>query len=158
MSSRALKIAFAYLKEKQKFALTEPEEGTEEQILSDVEVSQAANDALETFYPAYLGQWMRNSDLASIFTYMTYVVNQFNSSSSPQQQLISQFSSFKNKILSNIEEVAKSDSNSIKETVESHFKANPASSVEEVEDYMKSFLLNIKNTTKRQIPKWKEIT
>ena len=162
MSSRALKVAFAYLEGNQKIALTEPgetpDEDTEENFLSDQEVSDAAEEALETYFPAYLGQWMRSADLASLFTFMTYVVNQFNSSDSPKQQLISELSSLENKILKSIDEVAKSENNSIRDTVENYFKTNPTTSAEEVEDYMKSFLLEIKNKTKRQIPKWKEVT
>lgn len=151
MRSRALRVAMTYLQES-KLAQTEQEEP---EVLDELQLGQAINDALDTFYPAYIQQWLRNMDFREFATSMNFIVDQFHESEGPVQQLKSELSNLKNRFLKSIEDVAKSEKDSIKDSVAEHFKRNPATSVEDVEDYMRTFLIGIKNHTKREVPKWK---
>lgn len=146
MCLRALKIVTAYL-ENSKVAITE-QEVLQTSTLDEKQVKEAIDEALNTLFPTQIENWLRRLNLEQLTQAMYDLVGSFNITPAPKEHLSKELISVKNTIMKSIEEVAKSDDHSIKETAFKYFKSNPTSKDEDIYEYVRKVLLDAKSNVK----------
>jgi hypothetical protein len=133
MCKRALRVASLYLE-----AQTE-QEVLQEKALNDKQIEEAALDALNTLYPSLINNWLRNNSVEEITSIMFPLVQNFGYKST-KNILEKELNNTKSILLKAIEQVAKSENNSIKNRVIDHFRFNPAKQEQDVFDFVRKLL------------------
>lgn len=157
MDPRAYRVANIYIESVRTSQTETTERDVQLPILDETKLKGVIDESLLTYYRSYIEQWLRNLSFEELLVLSNYVVDQFNESKEDQKALIEELSNLKNRFLRSIREVALSPNNSITDTILTYFKSNPTSDEDAVEEYVKKFLIDIKNRTKRQVKKWKDI-
>jgi hypothetical protein len=152
MSSRALRVALLHLSQNEE--VPEPtEETTEESFLDDSKVKEIASEALDDYYPALIEQFLRNLDFNELMAVAGYIVKTFHSSGTPLEMFTDKLKPLKTPLLRALEDIAKEDSESLKDTIVDQFKKEPTSDPEAVTDFTRSWLRGIVNKTKKKMNK-----
>lgn len=128
-----------------------------EQILGDTDLKKIILEALNNNYDPFFENRIRQDDIKSLVKKLYLLVSQFSVSDIPENMLNLELQPYRNKFLNIISEIAKSQKNSILDTVYDHFKKNPTSSPEEVEVYVQNFLRKIVIDVDRYLVKWKDM-
>lgn len=148
MNSRASRVVETYLKNVN---------AQTEQFLSDVDLKKTIQEALNNNYDPFFENRIRQDDIKSLVKKLYLLVSQFNQTDSPEKMLDTELQVYKNKFLNIISSIAKSQKNSIQDTLFEYFKKNPTSSTEEIESYVQDFLRKIVIDVDRYIVKWKDM-
>lgn len=133
--------------EDSRVAITE-QEVLNVETLDEKKVLKTIDDTLESLYPALMTNWLRKLDLEQLTKVMYDVVGTFNESISPKEELSKELVQVKNIIIKAIEDVAKSDTKSIKDNAFRYFKFNPTSKIGDVEDYVRTIMIQSKKNIK----------
>lgn len=128
-----------------------------EQILGEADLKKIILEALNNNYDPFFENRIRQDDIKILVKKLYLLVSQFSVSGVPENMLDLELQPYRNKFLNIISEIAKSQKNSILDTVYDYFKKNPTSNAEEVEVYVQNFLRKIVIDVDRYIVKWKDM-
>jgi hypothetical protein len=152
MDDRAFRISLAYVN-----AMVEPNrEDDKKEPLDEKKIRELSRSALESYYPTFIQSYLRNLDITEIISLMFFITNQFGETA-PQESLEKALTPLKVKILNSIGDSAMLEKGSLLDKVTAYFKENPPEAKNDIDSYVQQILGQIKNNTKRTVPKLERI-
>lgn len=150
MDKRALRVALQYISAKVP-ETTEPNEMAEPKapkdmpkVISERDILLAIDDALKSYYQSLILVPLKQLDVPNLFIVFDKMVKRFNDSGVPEKEFEEAFQNVKPRLLRTVQDLVFSDKKSIKEKMYSHFKLNPPKTEDEVDSYVRSFLMSLR--------------
>lgn len=140
MYKRASRIVLKHLRDK----ISQTEESLTGELLTESEIEEAIQDALNTLYGSLINNWLRNQSIEFIFSKMYDLVLNFSEADSAQKLLDEELKNKKNDMIRIIENIAKSDKGSITDLTLNHFRANPTSNRDDISNFIRKLLNDAK--------------
>ena len=163
MDSRAFKIAMLHLSQTQSEETPDPKkeesplDNKSGEKLTQDQRKKAVDSSLNTYYSSIINTFLRTyTDVGQLMTVAQHVVSQFSKGSAPVEAFQKRIGNINIKILNAVGDTAVDDKNSLKQTI----LLDPAltkMNEKEIDEYVRGKLVAIKNDTKANAKKIKNI-